>query len=99
MHLAATLVTTLVTHLECFSISYSSVDSWRRGGTQNSRVNLALRAGLILSNPETVRADVHGELQQLAAECYRDVNGWRGDCIVTYRSGQESLHLIHEFTG
>lgn len=93
----------LVTHLEaqseCFSVSDSSVDSSRKGGAQNSRVNLALRAGLILSNPETVRADVHGELQQLAAEYYRDVKGWRGDYIVTYRSGQESVHLIHEFTG
>ena len=27
------------------------------GGEQNSRVNLALRAGLILSNPETARTD------------------------------------------
>lgn len=29
------------------------------GGAENSRVNLALRAGLMLSNPETARADVH----------------------------------------
>ncbi len=30
------------------------------GGERNSQVNLALRAGLILSNPESVRADAHG---------------------------------------
>lgn len=67
----------------------------KEGSAYSSRVNLALRAGLILSNPETVRADVP---QQLAAEHCRDAKRrWWGDYIVTYRSGQESVHLIHEF--
>lgn len=46
------------------------------GGEHNSRVNLALRAGLILSNPETVRADAHsrGSCVRGAAEMLRC--GW-----------------------
>ena len=74
-------------------------DSWRwRGKAEQSR-SFSTRAGLILSNPETVRADVPRQPRQLAAEYYRDVKRWKGEYIVTYHSGQESVHLIHEFKG
>lgn len=78
------------------SLHMSVSDSWRGRRAQNSGVNLALRAGLISSNPETLRADVP---QQLAAKYCRGVKRWRGDRIVTYRGGRESVHLIHELKG
>lgn len=65
------------------------------GGAHSSRVNLALRAGLILSNPERVRADAHS----LSSWVLKTAEILTVDYIVTYRSGRESAHLIHEFKG
>ncbi len=74
------------------------------GGEQNGRVNLALRAGLTLSNPESVRADARRlsswmpRPQQLHL-LHPFTEMLRGDYTVTRRCGRESAHMIREFKG
>lgn len=68
------------------------------GGEQNGWVNLALRAGLILSNPESVGAEARS-LGSCAMNTAEQRQAQMGDWTVTQRGGWQSEQLIREAEG